>query len=871
MRNNTFKFLLPIICLILSVLGHAVFLYQWVHDKYMVGVGDGIAQMLPFKQLLYDQYTEGEFFYSFDFGLGAGTYSELAYYFSTSIVFIVTVMFVFSLETLGLIEPPNTLFWANAAVFISIVRLTLVLFITAHLFLYMKFSRLLAILGASIYGITGMYFRHTVYWEFFADAFLWLPLLILGAEKIFREQKPGWFLFAIAVSMIDNFYFSYINFLLTGIYILFRLFLPLAQAETNRKKAIGLFFFAGLIGAGISAVSFVPAVYAYLNNHRPPFEQEIAWFGFTDNILFSSRYMMPPALFVIFLFSFFLYRNYAFRLFALLGITGIILHYSPMAASAFNGFSAPQYRWQYFMAFVIAGLVLIGIQNLHKFTGRSLGIASALAVSCYLIYAVADEHFELFSLSTVLTVSSVLLTLGILFSYRQTGRLGFKYALIGFLFLWIIVSANLYQKEKLLEVGNISEMTKELLTGPEYDDPEIRSLIEEIKQREDDGFYRIDYMEGERNNSPIIQGYRGVSAYSSILNKNLLYFYLYDLEIDMARESVSRYATLGNRANLLSLLQGKYIILPKNDPNVPYGFNEVFISENYTVYENEHVLPFARSASLVYQEKQLAPFPPLVREQAMLSGVILDDEQEAAPLPELPDRIASFQVTEKAAFYEDGILTVFAETGGIDLIPENTDVEEGDFYVSFHLENLAADDWFPLTVNDYQTTRKSNASVYKTFVDDLTIRIPAAERVKIRVPEGQYELTELELHKESYKFLEARNNRESGLSSLDVEGSKVEITYNNRWEQDYLAVNIPYEIGWRAAVNGQEVEVLKANYAFLAVPLDDGKNTVRLTYRPPFFKLSCIVSILFLLIGTWFVFRKKRSTGRNISYKRSAL
>src|SRR5690606_1662186 len=123
--------------------------------------------------------------------------SELSYYFSTSIVFLISVLGVFLLEIFGAVQAADVLFWANAAVFVSIFRLSVVLFITALLFMYMGISKIPALLGASIYGISGMYFRHTVYWEFFADAFLWLPLLIFGIEKIFREQKPGWFLVAV--------------------------------------------------------------------------------------------------------------------------------------------------------------------------------------------------------------------------------------------------------------------------------------------------------------------------------------------------------------------------------------------------------------------------------------------------------------------------------------------------------------------------------------------------------------------------------------------------------------------------------------------------------------------------------------------------
>src|SRR5690606_1371783 len=269
--------LLLLFSLILSAIGHAVFLYQWSHGHFMVGINDGLSQMMPFKHLLYEQYTRGEFFYSFDFGLGAGTFSELSYYFSTSIVFLISVAIVFILKTINIIQTTDVLFWANAAVFISIIRLAVVLFITTRFFMYMKISKYAALLGASLYGISGLYFRHVTYWEFFADAFLCQPILLFGDEKIFREQKPGWLLAAVAISMIDNFYFAYINFLLAAIYILVRLFIPLTESERDKKKILLNFVVSGLIGAGISAVSFIPAVYAYLNNHRPPFQQDIPW------------------------------------------------------------------------------------------------------------------------------------------------------------------------------------------------------------------------------------------------------------------------------------------------------------------------------------------------------------------------------------------------------------------------------------------------------------------------------------------------------------------------------------------------------------------------------------------------------------------
>ncbi|MGI2327953.1 YfhO family protein [Planococcus sp. YIM B11945] len=843
---------------VLAILSHAVFLFQWSQNHFMIGINDGLAQMMPFKHLLYEQYTNGEFFYSFSFGLGAGTYSGLSYYFSTSLIFWLTALIVFILETLGLIGTPDVLFWAHAAVFISIVRLTFVLYITSRVFMYMKIPRVYAFIGACLYGISGMFFRHTAYWEFFADAFLWLPLLILGIEKIFREAKPGWFIAAVAISLINNFYFSYINLLLAGIYILVRLFISLAPEETGKKKAIGLFLLSGILGFGISTVSFIPSVYAYLNNHRPPFSQDIPWVLVNDNILFTSRFIIVPALFIVLLFCAVLYQNVLFRFFAVLGLIALALHHSPLAASAFNGFSAPQYRWEYFLSFAAGGLIAVGLANLHKVKTRYFSVAAILTVGCYLFWASHDETLKFDEWIPILMAASLPVTLVLGFCFVQFKKNGFKLALIGFLFVWMLTFVNLYQIEKLLDDGGLSQVSEELITGTEYDDPEVRKLIESIQQQDKGPTYRIDWMEGVRNNTPLVQNFRGTSAYSSILNKNLLFFYLYDLEIDMGRESVSRYATLGNRANLHSMIQGKYIILPKDDPNVPFGFSEAMASENFIVYENENLLPFARSASTVFLEKQLEDAPALAREHAMLKGIVLDEGQSSEPLPEVEAQTEEFAIKEAGARYVDGTLMVEEKVGGIDLVRNGDSFTEGDLYVSFHLENHAPTKGFDLTVNSYETSRKSNRSVYKTYVDDITIRIPADDTISIRMPKGTYDLTELQVYEEPYDVLLNETGKPSGLSDLEIGGHEAAFTYSNSENDPYLSVSIPYERGWSATVNGKKTAVLKANYAFIGVPLENGQNTVHLTYHPPFFYPTLLVSLLSLTLACWYVFKRKK-------------
>ena len=906
---------LAVVCLFLSMAAHAIYLLEWTGSRFMLGPNDGLSQVLPFKSMLYEQYTSGEFFYSPFFGLGSGTYSGLAYYFSTSIVFVLTVGIVYALELLGIIAEPDLLFWAHAAVFINIARLAAALFIAYLVFRYMKFEQVPAFLGAAVYGLSSMYFRHAVYWEFYADAYLWLSLLIFGIEKIFREGRPGWFLAAVAVSMIDNFYFAYINFLLAGIYILFRLFMPLAENEIKRSKALSLFLLSGMIGAGISAVSFMPAVYAFLNNHRPPYVHESEWLAFHDNILFTSSYFILPAAFVGIAFAFPFFRNPAFRFFTAIVLFCLLLHYSPQIASVFNGFSAPQYRWEYFLSFTSGGAVAAGFSQLSLLKLKHCTVAGGLALLVYGLFALADERLAIQPLSLLTAVTGtllifvlfalavnknskkgqgavvVLLALAFLAAAYQfllavaeegmtiqiplfLGILGsvlFTFMLllravrdrskrgeaVAFIIFTLLVLANGFQYLLLVKSGDTEQVSEQYITGEEFDDPEINGLLAEIKDRGTFPFYRVDWMEGIRNNTPMVQDFHGVSAYSSILNEEILCFYLRELEIDMGRESVSRYATLGKRTNLHSLLLGNYAILSRDDENVPAGFEPILESENFIVYENQLPLPFLRSTSNAYSEQSLAKEPVLRREHAMLSGVVLKSPEEEAPLPPNPEELA-IDVIGIEASYKDGVLDVTGETGGIDLVLENPVPAESDLYVAFNLVNLAETQRFSLTVNSYKTSRKSNVSVYKTFVDDLTIRIPADGTIRIRVPKGAYRLTELAVYEEPYDLLRAEAAEAKDGNSFEWNGSHIRANYHNEEDDKFITLPVPYEIGWTAEVNGKKAEVLEANYAFLAVLAAPGLNEIKLTYRPPHFWKSLLVSVISLLGGIVYLWRRRR-------------
>jgi uncharacterized membrane protein YfhO len=53
-----------------------------------------------------------------------------------------------------------------------------------------------------------------------------------------------------------------------------------------------------------------------------------------------------------------------------------------------------------------------------------------------------------------------------------------------------------------------------------------------------------------------------------------------------------------------------------------------------------------------------------------------------------------------------------------------------------------------------------------------------------------------------------------------------------------------YYPGWQATVDGEEVQVLRANYAFRAVALSPGKHVVKMTFEPWTWQMGLAISIV---------------------------
>jgi hypothetical protein len=65
--------------------------------------------------------------------------------------------------------------------------------------------------------------------------------------------------------------------------------------------------------------------------------------------------------------------------------------------------------------------------------------------------------------------------------------------------------------------------------------------------------------------------------------------------------------------------------------------------------------------------------------------------------------------------------------------------------------------------------------------------------------------------------------------------------------QGLLVLNDAHYPGWRARVDGKDVELLRANFLFRAVALDEGRHTVEFVYRPKSLYIGAAISLISLI------------------------
>ncbi|GGA96787.1 hypothetical protein ERX37_03670 [Macrococcus hajekii] len=832
--------------LLLSLAAHSVVIYRFMTEGILFsGKGDSIAQMIPFQLYLYEQFSKFNFFYDMGFGIGGDFFRSLAYYYSTSPIAYLNFGVIYILDLFLPLNTGSPDFWFVNQFMVSFFKLAAIIYITYRLFRLLGINRYASMASAFLYGYSTVYFFFTFTWSFFSDVMFYLPLTIYGMERFFSERKIGIFIVGIALTLHSNFYFSYYQFIFVLFYFSYRTLYHKKSDVVRWQTKVAVIIIASFIGLAISAVGFSTGVTSYLLNDRtlPPIKlKPFIDFIIHYNLFYDGYYAVIPFLTVMALSTFRLYRNYTFRLFAVITWLFMAGSLSPLFDSFFNGFSIDQRRWVYMLVFSSAGVIAVYLQHLKSLTLKEVTVSLIPVTIIYSLSIIGAGK----SLVWLLFIPVIVI---IIMLYIQRGNKSAYQCLILTIIVMNLFFVYDYMREQIDTLHPFEERNLSFVQSDKYNSEVQRSIISKIKA--ENPASRIDWQTSATHNTPLYQHFNGIKLYSSIFDKDIYQFYDKELNVTMDTDSNSIYYRLGERANLYSLFNVDHSIRTGNPATLPYGFELTDTrhgrDKDYEIYRNTYQLPNVRVTDNIYNVNELNT--PLDREHAMLTGVVLNQPSNSRIEP-ARNLLNQTEMRLNNATYEGETLVVSKEQGGLVLkLPDNISDQYKDLYVDLSIELKTPSRYHYVWINEIYQSRKPLDDDYRRFNPRITMRIKADKLIQLKLMTGTYHVKVNGIYAEDYQTLKKAVNQPR--HTLTEQRNKL-TAHLKPHSAGYAVIPVPYLNGMEATVDGKKAEVKEGNYLMTAIKVNQDAKEVSLTYTPPYFHLYQLISIVGIVIAIWY-------------------
>ncbi len=828
---------------IISVICHSPILYDYFkNNRYYMGRDDGFDQMIPFQIYIYEHFTNFNFFYNMDYGLGGDFFSGLAYYFTTSPISWLNFISVYLLDILGLVDGSSPQFWAEFNLFHSIFKLSLI-FLTMYLLMrYFNMNRLSSIVASIIYGFSTYYVSFSMLFPFFSEVMIYLPLIILGLERLFKERKVGLFIIATALVLQSNFYFSFISFIFVLLYFILRLVIRHSDDVLSLKQKLTYSIPAGFIAFCLGSIGFLAGVYGFLGNERSIHQQpeyKLLHYDFTDDLLFNTMNNTPDAQMMIYFMSLVvifclpLYKDKRFLVFAILSMLYIVGNFSPLFGQFMNGMSFEIKR--YFFVLIFATSILIGMFIHYLKDIKWPYVLVSFFPLCYFIYNALNKHEGSYYWIYFIPIIYIVIMIYKFFEYRLL------YYVIGLL---IIASSILMSNEFKLHFYHTeylgSHRDLERVTSPYYQTDFQQNVIDEITEKYPND--RIKYSMKTLLNNSLYQNFNGTKLYNSIIDESITNLNK-EFKINPAVDMNSFYSGVDYRPNLNSLLNINHQIQAMQGA-IPLLFtlNETKIDPKskltYNIYNNDYPIDFVRVHQKVYSPQDMRS--PLDKEQAMMDGIISDNIKFTHQFSSNKNLFDSAKIIYHNASQDANVLNILPGGGTLEIQLQDDVSQYKQMYVDFMIESI--DGVKPMEINVNGSVQSRSVQKYSKPQKDVYLRISNDKVINIQLPEGKYNFKMNGIWGENFNKLQETSSMKSNHEFIN-NGDQMTIKLDDH-KGGFVTIPIPYKDGMKAIVDGKRVNVLKGNYFMPVIKVDDNAKNIKLTYTPTYFKIGIILFLI---------------------------
>ncbi|WP_343827387.1 GtrA family protein [Clostridium subterminale] len=874
LKKITAKDIIYIIVIILAFLGIAMLnhgSYLFRNRGFVLASRDSMTQFMYFVPFIENTIDKGDILWSWSYGLGGDVLGEFTYYYTSSPFFYILY---FIKKIIG--ESWTYLSSIDFKLYMSIFKEFIIMVFMYSLLRYENRKRYTSFIGAVSYGLSLIFIRNAIAFDYMTDAMVWLPLTILGYKVWEKNQKNFLLILGITLTVLNNFYFGYMSLIFYCIYAI-----VFTSGEGNSiKEKVKSYFKKGfnfgmkiILSIGIAAFLFIPAVIAFMSADRFQVIYDIPMLfdsGFYKTVfekifLYKSFIGMPLIALVVFTVPLRKVSSETKRK-TLLAFIFVILSMIPMAYSMFNGFSYVSYRWLYIFNFVIAYAIPNWIEdcNLYKIKG-AIKILLIGLFTVIMLYTKAERGGGYVATADIIILFAGISSIVILYIRKMLNSKVLQ-SILSFMIIVCILVGGI-ENCKVHLITSYGEkyhfFDKDLFNRRGMDnDLEKKILAETVPNTNE--FYRAIYEIKDSENTPMNYMNYGASAYNSLINKNVHKWMKVDYNVVQDHVSPSRFANFDNRLFLESAFGVRYKLEYDNE-KIPYGYNEKIAEGDYTLYENDNTVGFDLWYDSYESLDKLEGLSYAERDAVLLNTALLEKDVEKIEKNNLKfDTIKKLEfnydnIELSNAKYSDGKL--YVDKSGEIILPINNKYNNVDGEILFTI-NIRPENGerFDITVNDRISKKEPESGQWTYPLNEFTFKVSGdTDTMKIQLTPGTYIVDKIDLWYSSYEkynqWVDARNKY--NIESLVVDGPHVSGNIINN-EKGILALSIPYKNGWTAKVNGEKVDLLKVNGIFTGIELEPGNYTLELRYITPGLKLGGLISIgsLIICLG-WYIIGKR--------------
>lgn len=709
---------------------------------------------------------------------------------------------------------------------------TAVASLTAYIYIkrYVK-NDISAYIGALLYGFSGFQSFSLIFGSFH-DITAWFPLMLLFMDEYFEDEKKSRFAVIVAAMAAMNAFFFYGQVVFLLIYFVVKVITK--SYKITWKKFIGIVI-ESVIGLCISAVFLYPSVMTLASNSRvSSYIQGIDCLSYSDSSIvwrvLQSIFMMPdkagstslfpgdntwasislylPCAGIIFVSAYIKNNRKKWESVAL--IACVIMALVPALNSTFFMFNSSYYaRWFYMPILIMA---LVTAKEIEKFKKENWMFGIKLSAIALILLAVSSllpgEREKIIDGKSVNQVAFMGLTEDPIVFWRSLGIAGL-FVLLIYLFMNKFDIREVFQRKLLyLVIAGTIVLNVIYINDVDNIDKDVSKKFNGFSLTEpkidDDEFYRIN---GQLSNANLIWEKPAVDDFITTVPSSLVDFYD---EFGISRTQVaytdSRYYPLN------ALFSNKYYLnmATGDDLNVEYsplkieGFEKRNIQPYYHIYENKAFIPIGFSYNYYITEADLIKFT----------------EKYGKDHPEV---IAEENNNEES----DDVMTQMLNKMGK---PAEYNFEEK--YLQKMLVMLRA-----IVISDEDEDRYSS--------------------IIAKIPEEKLD----SLGTDTY-YADCQDRKDQSCSEFEMtkDGFSAQI---NSDKENLVFFSVPYMEGWSAKVNGEDAEVVKVNYGFMAVKVDEGDNDIVFSYENPDYRtggmISCVGLGMFAvyMIVNYMIYKRK--------------